>query len=204
LGFTARTPTADTWTTYSEEVTLTAAVGGTLKFALYTAGASATITAGDKFYLKNVILEYEGAIVDLDLGVGIGYQAHDRSTNELHATISASGVSHKVAQRRGQLRFSTSTSGNQQALAQVSIPGNSRLTSYVARAQSNTPSITVGTASGGSQIIASVALSTAYKEDFTFVTRLPSTAVDTTSSIWIGSSSSDVIEHCLSYEAINY
>lgn len=66
IGFTAQTPTKGVWTTYTEEIILTAPFTG-IRFALFTAGGITNIiTAGDKFYLKNVVIEYPGCIGDWD------------------------------------------------------------------------------------------------------------------------------------------
>lgn len=94
VGFTVRTPVANTWTTYSEEVILTAALA-TLRAQLLTAGGSATITAGDKFYIKNVVAEYLGCIIDLDIA----------SANPALSTV--------VADRAGQNDFTASTTAIQ-------------------------------------------------------------------------------------------
>jgi hypothetical protein len=66
VGFTVRTPVANTWTTYSQEIVVTRDMTVLLPILLTAGGASATVTAGDKFYIKNVVVEYPGCVGDWD------------------------------------------------------------------------------------------------------------------------------------------
>gem|GEM_PF-7011876 len=116
--------------------------------------------------------------------------------------MTASGVSH-VAPLYGpaRLRASSSTNGNQQLGGQVVIPGNSQIIRGRARAQSNTPTVTLGTASAGSQVVASVALTTSWK-DLTIA--LTGGMVGSSNiSLWAGSNSADVVEWDITWEPLS-
>lgn len=91
-GFNSFTPALDTWTTCSETVILTAELGSSIRFALRTAGSSNTVTNGDKFYIKDVTLEYLGAILDLDFEEADPTKTtavKDRTSNNNHATATS-------------------------------------------------------------------------------------------------------------------
>ncbi len=158
-------------------------------------------TSGNLLYFKNVVWSQVGAIMHLPLDEGYGYEMKDSSTNKLHAVITTSGVSHVIAQNRPHhFRGTTNTNGNQQMLGQVLIPANSQILRVRARAQTNTPTITIGNASGGAQIVASVALSTTWK-DLTIALTGGICSSDT--SIWIGSNSTDVVEIDITAEPLS-
>lgn len=149
----------------------------------------------------NISILPVGAVVHLPLDDGYSYMFKDQSTNKLHGVMSTTGVSHVIPQNRPHhIRGTTSTNGNQQMWGQVLIPANSQILRVRARAQTNTPTITIGSASGGSQIVASIALSTTWK-DLTIALTGGICSADT--SIWIGSNSTDVVEVDITAEPLS-
>jgi hypothetical protein len=142
-----------------------------------------------------------GAVVHWPLDDGFTYLLKDQGSNKLHAVMTTAGVTHLLPQNRPHhVRGTTSTNGNQQMWGQVLIPANSQITRVRARAQTNTPTITIGNASGGSQIVASIALSTTWK-DLTIALTGGICSSDT--SIWIGSNSTDVVEIDITCEPLS-
>lgn len=133
---------------------------------------------------------------------GNGLTWGDRSGNGAHILLPTSGVDWLLPSAAvNKLRGTTSTSGNQQLLGGTTLNANTQITRVRARSRSGTPSITLGTASGGSQIVASVALSTTWK-DLTIA--LTGGIISTASSVWVGSSAADVVEIDLTHEPLGY
>ena len=133
---------------------------------------------------------------------GNGLTWGDRSGNGAHILLPTSGVDWLLPSAAvNKLRGTTSTSGNQQLLGGTTLNANTQITRVRARSRSGTPSITLGTASGGSQIVASVALSTTWK-DLTIA--LTGGIISTASSVWVGSSTADVVEIDLTHEPLGY
>jgi len=135
-----------------------------------------------------------GAILDADMSFGVGYQVPDRSSNKYHGVVSATGTAWTLAQRRGQLRVSSNTSGDQQLLgSQVCLPTNAIITSIVGYT-TGTPTVKVGNASGGAQVVASVAMSASTYTQFTLAA-----VTTTTGNLWVNSSSSATINWTITY-----
>jgi hypothetical protein len=162
------------------------------------AGAAYTID----FTMANIRIVRLGAVVHLPLDDGLGFELQDVSTNKLHAIMTATGVSHVVpSYGPANVRTTTNTNGNQQLFGQVCIPANAQIIRVRARAQSNTPTVTLGTASGGSQVVASIALSTVWK-DLTIA--LTGGMVGSSNiSLWAGSNSTDVVEWDVKWEPLS-
>lgn len=69
VGFSARTPAVDTWATFIDDITTTANLSTVLAGRLIRSDTGGVvIAAADKFYLKNIKIEYVGAVRELDLG----------------------------------------------------------------------------------------------------------------------------------------
>ena len=135
-----------------------------------------------------------GSILDADLSAGVGYQVPDRSSNKYHGVVSASGTSWTLPQRRGQLRVSTTASGNNQLLgAQVCLPTNAIITSIVGYT-TGTPTVYVGNVSGGSQLVASVAMSASTYTSFTLAA-----ITTTTGNVWANVSSAVTVNWTITY-----
>jgi hypothetical protein len=117
--------------------------------------------------------------------------------------LPASGVSFALPDNRtNRIRGTTNTSGNQQLLgASVLLPANSQILRVRARSRAGTPSITIGTASGGNQIVASVALSTTWQN---LTIALTGGIVSAADDIWIGSNSTDIVETDISWEPLSF
>lgn len=137
------------------------------------------------------------------LAPGNGYVWHDHSGVGAHLVLPASGVDWAVpGLGANRIRGTTSTNGNQRLLAATTLlPANVQITRVRARSRTGTPSITVGTSSGGAEIVASVALSTTWK-DLTIA--LTGGIVSTADDVWIGSNSTDVVEIDLAYEPLGF
>ncbi len=188
---------ADTWTTLSVEIEDLAAVGSNGAIAWYLCNASGAFTfAGngtDLIYIRNVVVTRLGAIIDLDFGVGVGGQAHDLSGNGFHATLIAP-YEHVSPRREGQVRHSTSTSGNTQIAA--GIPANARITSITAWA-ANPVTLSIGTASGGTQIVNAQALNLGL-QDVALAGRF-----SVGGALWVNLSSAVFVRLTISYEIVD-
>jgi hypothetical protein len=101
------TRTTGAWTTFSgisfsgdnngEIIIRTSKNGSTIY-------AGANLSTDDLVYIKNVKVDKAGAIADLPLNEGIGYQFHDRSSNHFDALASLTGVTHLVPKANGKVR----------------------------------------------------------------------------------------------------
>ncbi len=190
------TPVDKTWTTRTVEFTQNTT---TAQFAFYLESIPGTTVFNstnttDAVYLRGITITQIGNLLDPDLSVGVGYQAPDRSSNKYHGVISSSGVSHVIDQRRGQLRVSSNTNGNQQLLgSQVCLPTNAIITSIIGYT-TGTPTIKIGNVSAGSQIVASVAMSASTYQSFTVAA-----TTTTTGNLWVNSTTSDTINWTITY-----
>ncbi len=160
-----------------------------------------TVPSASNFTISGLLGKLRGALVYLGLDDGLGLQPQDASTNRLHALMSATGVTH-IAPLYGpaRVRTTTNTNGNQQLLGGTALPATCQILRVRARAQTGTPSVTLGTASGGSQVVASVALSTTWK-DLTIA--LTGGIVSSASSLWAGSGTTDVVEWDIHWEPLS-
>jgi hypothetical protein len=111
-----------------------------------------------------------------------------------------SGTHVAPTNRPHHFRRTTSTNGNEQLLGGNLIAGPAKVIDVRARAQSNTPTIQIGTSSGGSQVVASVQLSTTWK---TLTIALTGGILPSDASIWVNSNSTDVIEIDISAEPLS-
>lgn len=189
------TPITDgAWHTRTLEFTATSTVGP--GFYIYNSGGnfSFTGTSGDLFYVRGITVTEVGCLLDADLSVGVGYQVPDRSSNNYHGVVSATGTSWTLAQRRGQLRVTSNTNGNQQLLgSQVCLPTNAIITSIIGYT-TGTPTIKIGNVSAGSQLVASVAMSASTYQSFTVAA-----TTTTTGNLWVNSTTSDTINWTITY-----
>ena len=190
----------DAWTTISFEINgVPSAAGSGIAFYGYTSGnslsfACATSPPYDLFYVRGITVTEIGCLLDPDLSVGVGYQVPDRSSNNYHGVVSATGTSWTLAQRRGQLRVTSNTNGNQQLLgSQVCLPTNAIITSIIGYT-TGTPTIKIGNVSAGSQLVASVAMSASTYQSFTVAA-----TTTTTGNLWVNSTTSDTINWTITY-----
>lgn len=161
-----------------------------------------TTNAPSSYAISGIEIETLGAVVHLPLNDGAGLIARDESTNALHAALTTTGVSHTIASNGPlHVRRSSSTNGNEQLFGQVCIPANAQIMRVRAKARTNTPTVTLGTASGGAQVVASVALTTAWK-DLTLA--LTGGMVGASNiSLWAGSNSTDVVDWDVAWEPLS-
>lgn len=125
-----------------------------------------------------------------------GYMVGDTSGNKLDLILPASGVSIIDPAQRGTIRFTTTTSGNQQiGGSQVIIPTNARISSWVINS-SGTPNVTLGNVSAGAQYRASAAVVSGDNQ----ITLL--TPFTTTGNLWVNSSTTATLKHTIMWEYI--
>lgn len=143
-----------------------------------------------RFYLKNIKVTPVGWNTRLNLA-SAGLERLDDSPNKLDFALDAGKWSTSPDQRIGYLRFRTSTNGNQQLLgvAAIDTSKNWKIRSITSTPVTGTPTITHGSASGGAQYVASVALA-AGQNHLALVTTKPATA-----NWWVGSNTTDPIDH---------
>jgi len=164
-----------------------------------SSGSNVSIASGNSFYVKNVTISRAGAILDADLSVGVGYQVPDHSSNKYHGVVSATGTAWTRSNQRGQILWTTpaNTSGNMQVLAQTALPVNALITDIVAYS-TGTPTIYMGNASAGTNIVAAVALSASTYKALVMFDRLT-----TTGNLWINSSATNQVNLAINYMLAN-
>lgn len=187
-------PADSTWTTVNvAEFTHTGAGASLIVYMANNSGTpNYTGTSGDLLYLRNITITQIGSILDADLSAGIGYQVPDRSSNKYHGTVSTTGTAWTLANRRGQVRATTNTSGNQQILGQSCLPTTAIIKSIVGYT-AGTPTIYIGNVSAGNQHVTATAMSASTYTDFTVATK------STTGNVWVNSTTADTINWVIDY-----
>lgn len=190
-------PADSAWTTVTlPEFTYTAA--GTT-FIVNLADASSALTyagsASDILYLRGVTITQIGSILDADLSAGVGYQVPDRSSNKYHGVVSATGTAWTLAQRRGQVRYTTTgaTTGAFQLLSGTAIPANAQIQSIVAWS-AGTPLIYVGNATGTSNIVGHTTLTGS-----TYTKLTQALDFSTTGNLWLNKSATNEVNLTVNY-----
>lgn len=159
-----------------------------------------TAAANTVIQVDNAVIERIGALVDLNLGEGAGLCFTDRSTNNLHgcAIGGSAGIGHVVPGREGCVRVRTTAGGGiQLGGSNPVIPLNARIRCITADAVSGTPMVTMGSASGGTQHVASVAL-TAGLNDLTVVNRF-----NATGNLWVNVSVTATVDWTVVYDLVD-
>ncbi len=142
-----------------------------------------------------------GAICHYDADCdGAGLQWHDQLGNKFHAVLTTPMVWSRPLQNGYVRATSDGTTTAQQLGGGTIIPANCQLLRIRARAQSGTPSITLGSSSGGSQYVASVALSTTWK-DLTIA--LTGGIVSSATALWMTASTANAVEIHLTYDLLS-
>jgi hypothetical protein len=203
IGDSVRSVT-DAWTSVSFETSaLTSSTYG-LGFYTYNASdstsfACANSPTNDLFYIRGITVTQIGCLLDPDLAIGVGYQAPDRSSNKYHGTLSATGVSHVIDQRRGQIRYTTTgaTTGAFQLLSGTAIPANALIQSIVAWS-AGTPLIYVGTATGTSNIVGHTTLTGSTYTPLTLAAQF-----STTGNLWINKSATNEVNLTVNYMMVD-
>jgi len=119
--------------------------------------ASATVSGNTLTSASN--LRYIGVLWDLDCGVGMGYQLHDRSGNNAHAQLSETGFDHICKKREWQLVTTLSAAGYIGGSARAIIPAN-HIIGRIYTIGGSGITISMGETSGGTTVISSSACST--------------------------------------------
>jgi hypothetical protein len=120
---------------------------------------------------------------------GGGYQAHDISGNGNHLRLPTSGTDWlNPTQTSKRILSKTATSGNEQLEGQSIIPTDWQITHVRARCLTGTPNVTLGNVSGGTQIVASVALTSSWQV-LTIVA-----PITTTANLWANANTADEVE----------
>jgi hypothetical protein len=165
----------------------------------YTSGGNVQIAFGSGVVaFDNFRVQQVGAICHFRCDDGVGYQLSDASSNALHATISAAGVTHSIAQQRGVVRFTTNTSGNQQALGQVALPSGARVMSWtIDNTSGSAVTVSLGSASGGTQYANSVSVASG-ENDITLATRYNGSG----GNLWVNASSTATLLHTIYYDLV--
>lgn len=174
------------WVKYTFEFTAT---GTSLTIKREPGG----VTNGASLWVDSVSLFRVGTILEPDFTVCAGLQIPDRSGNESHGLLTP-GPAHILPDRRGQVRGSTNTSGNQQLCGGSCLLTSARITSIMAYVASGTPTISIGSGSGGAQIAASQTLATGMNT-ITLAGQFSSTG-----NVWINSNSTDVIKWTIPWD----
>jgi hypothetical protein len=146
----------------------------------------------DVFYIRAVTATRIGAIVDLDFTIGTGYQATDRSTNNLHGTL-FNGVEFTQPKRVAVLYATTNTNGNQQILGgTLAIPTNAIIEDIIVNS-TGSATVSVGNASAGTQIVNGASVVSG-RQRLTLATPF-----STTGNLWVNSSSTATLQFTILY-----
>ena len=149
-----------------------------------------SVALNANYFVKAIVLTRIGAIVDLDFTVGTGYQATDRSTNQLNGTL-FNGVSWTMPETSARLYATTAFLGNSQLLGTLSIPTNAVIEDIFVFVV-GTSTIQIGDVSGGSSIVGSQ-IAAGY-------TRLTLAGFrSTTGNLWVNSSNSNSMTFTIIY-----
>jgi hypothetical protein len=142
-------------------------------------------------YFKNFVLTRIGAIVDLDFTVGTGYQATDRSTNNLHGTL-FNGVEFTQPKRVAVVYATTATNGNQQMLGTLAIPTNAIIEDIIVNS-TGSATVSVGNASAGTQIVNGASVVSG-RQKLTLATPF-----STTGNLWVNSNATATLQFTILY-----
>lgn len=119
--------------------------------------ASANVSANT--LTSSSTLRYIGVVWELDLAVGVGYQLHDRSANNLHATLSETGWEHSAKRRDWQLITTLSAAGFIGGSARAMLPPGHIIGNIYTIGGSGI-TVSLGEAAGGTQLVTSLACNT--------------------------------------------
>jgi hypothetical protein len=145
-----------------------------------------------------------GCVLNCNFTAGIGFQCFDNSSNGQHFYAGGtmaweSGVRKGTTKRRIVGSGASNNRLNSAGASFSAQPAGSVIRRAWAVVESGTPNFTLGTASGGDQIVTSVALTSGYNE-FTLVGGSAYASADRT--IWIGLSGSATATFGIDYELL--
>ena len=152
---------------------------------------SGTGNGTDVFYIRAVTVTRIGAIVDLGFTVGTGYQATDRSTNNLHGTL-FNGVEFTNPMRMAVLYATTAASGNTQLLGTLAIPTNAVIEDIICNSTGSS-TVSVGNVSAGTQIVNGASVVSG-RQKLTIATPF-----STTGNLWVNSSAAVTLQFTIIY-----
>ena len=152
---------------------------------------SGTGNGTDVFYIRAVTVTRIGAIVDLGFTVGTGYQATDRSTNNLHGTL-FNGVEFTQPRRMAVLYATTAASGNTQLLGSLAIPTNAVIEDVIVNSTGSS-TVSVGNVSAGTQIVNGASVVSG-RQKLTIATPF-----STTGNLWVNSSAAVTLQFTILY-----
>lgn len=154
-----------------------------------------TVSGTGTLEIDNAVYESIGCLVDIDCGAGSGFSLPDIQGRfpAAIAPTSYSNFQHVRPSRRGQFLAYVAASGNTQI---AGLPVNARISSIIADA-AGAVTLSVGNASGGSQIVASVALA-AGRQDLTVVSRYT-----TTQNLWVNLSAAVAVTLTVNYDIVS-
>jgi hypothetical protein len=158
--------TGNVLTTTYQNYTLEWVMGSTNAFRI----ERDTLTAANaEIYIDDVTIQRIGAVVDLDFTMGCGNQLQDGSSNNFHANLFG-GFSWLNVRDFGQLRVNLLNSGNTQF--PVGLPADALIQSIAANA-AGAVTLSIGTASGGTQVVNAASLSTGRNGPLTVASAFP-------------------------------
>ena len=152
---------------------------------------SGTGNGTDVFYIRAVTVTRIGAIVDLGFTVGTGYQATDRSTNNLHGTL-FNGVEFTQPRRMAVLYATTAASGNTQLLGSLAIPTNAVIEDVIVNSTGSS-TVSVGNVSAGTQVVNAASVVSG-RQKLTIATPF-----STTGNLWVNSSAAVTLQFTILY-----
>lgn len=161
---------------------------------LFVIQSNQSFASGEHAYYRNIKIYDLGLLCCPEANPpGNGLVWNDKSGNGAHLILSTSGVAWTLPSNGvNRVTGRTSTAGNQQLLGATIIGTNFQLLRIRARSLSGTPTVTLGAASGGSEFVAAVALSTAWK---TLTIAAPGTSPWANGGpLWCGSTTTDIVE----------
>ncbi len=172
------------------------AVGSNLAFIIGRAiGASS-----GSIWIDDVRITRLGAIFDLSFSDIYGYQAPDRSDNELDGTLIGEAAFTLPGTKSGHARWTCGANGGTQLLGQRAIPPSAAIrTVFVENIDvAGTPTFSLGTTSGGTQIINAVTIGAAG----TTTQITPSAIFSSSGNLWASWSASGDVRVTVLYDRI--
>jgi hypothetical protein len=165
--------------------------------SLYFKHTGGTATA--VIEISNMTVEQVGYTSRLRTDTAAGFTALDGSTNKNDFLLSTSGVTTSPNGRTQIIRASTNTNGNQQLFGAsvIDTSRNWRIRSWHV-VTTGTPTISLGSASGGAQYVSALALSASILTDITLLARYALSA-----NLWCASNSTATVNHVIILDLVD-
>ena len=154
----------------------------------------------DVFYVRDVSVTQLGAFLDLSFVDIYGFQAPDRSDNELDGTLIGDAAFTLPGTKSGQARWTCGANLGTLLLGQRAIPPGAAIrTVFVENIDvAGTPTFSLGTTSGGTQIINAVTIGAAG----TITQIAPSVIFSSTGNLWASWSAAGDVRVTVLYDRI--